>query len=118
MIAFRTWHHDLNGCKYEFLVLIHQLIHQYKESLIQTSFLYPRALSILFLHWLLPKKNNAAIVVLSYFRKRNHNKKKTFKHENTKTFNFLQTLLTKTSIAELSLFSFFCLEKKNLLLLH
>lgn len=54
------------------------------------------------------KKANGAVNALFSFPQRSQTKETTLQAESTQIFHYLQTLLTRASLAELSLFHFSC----------
>ena len=103
---FKTWHHYLEGCKHEILVLMD---HNNLCRFINTKSLSSRqvcwAQEFSQYHFQIDYcqgKANAATDALSRFPQRSQNKKKELQAENGQIFHCLQNSLTNASLARLS----------------
>ncbi len=117
--AFKTWRHYLKGCKYEVLIFTdHNNLHQFidTKSLSFRQVCLAQKLSQ-YQFWIdyCQEKANAAVDALSHFPQKSQAEEEILWDENTQIFYRLQTLLTKTNLAELSLLSY---QTTDLLPLH
>ncbi len=105
--AFKTWRHYLEGCKYEVFVFTdHNNLQQFMDtkSLSSRQFCWVQELSQY--HFPIDycqRKANAAVDAFSRFPQRSQAKEETLRDENSQILHHLQTFLTKTNIAGLSL---------------
>ena len=117
--AFKTWRHYLKRCKYKVLVFItDNNFCQFMDTKSLSSYQVRWVQELSWYHFQIhycQGKANAVADALFCFSKRSQAKKKMLLDENTQIFYYLQTSLTKASLAKLSLLDH---KTANLSLLH
>ncbi len=105
--AFNTWHHYLEGCKYEFLILTdNNNLHQFMDTKSLSSCQVRWAQKLSWYHFQIyycQGKANIAADTLSCFPQRSQAKEETLRDENFQILYRLQTSLTRANIVGLSL---------------
>ncbi len=105
--AFKTWHHYLEGCKYEVLVLTdHNNLRWFMDTKSLSSYQVCWAQKLSRYHFRIDYrqgKANAAADALSRFPQKSQAEEETLRDENSQILHRLQTSLTRVNIAGLSL---------------
>ena len=107
--AFKTWHHYLEGCKFEVLVLTdHNNLRRFMDTKSLSSRQVRWAQELSRYHFRIDYrqgKANAAADALSRFPQRNSSEEEKLRAENTQILHRLQSSLTNASLSGLSLAS-------------
>ena len=105
--AFRTWHHYLEGCKYEILDLINYInLRCFMDTKSLSSKQVYWAQELFQYHFQIDycqAKANAAVDALLRFPQKSQDEENELRVENGRIFHYLQNLLTNASLVELSL---------------
>lgn len=122
METFKTWRHYLEGYKYEvFVITNHNNLWHFMDSNNLSSKQVCCAQKLSWYYFQIDygqEKGNVAVDSLFRYLWRSQAKEEMLKDENTLILHYLPIMLTKASIAELSLPSFSRWKEKNLSPFH